>query len=203
MAVITISRQFGAGGLPLGKMIAEKLNYRFLDDFLIDEIAKEAKVPRKEVISMEKRLGIKASKVASILFSSSYIDRKFAENKAQIDEDAYFKIVRNMITKLAAEDNVVLIGRGSQYILAEKENAYHFLLVATKKDQIKIVRRIVKMTRADAEKIIKQGQRKRDHLYKKLRKTDFDEPNPYHMVLNMSRLSFERARDQVCSVIEG
>ena len=31
MAVITISRQFGAGGITLGKMVAEKLGYAFAD----------------------------------------------------------------------------------------------------------------------------------------------------------------------------
>jgi shikimate kinase len=31
MAVITISRQYGAGGKTLGKMIAEDLDYEFAD----------------------------------------------------------------------------------------------------------------------------------------------------------------------------
>jgi len=31
MAVITISRQFGAGGITLGKMVAEKFGYTFAD----------------------------------------------------------------------------------------------------------------------------------------------------------------------------
>jgi len=38
MAVITISRQFGAGGRTLGRMIGKKLNYRFLDDLILQEI---------------------------------------------------------------------------------------------------------------------------------------------------------------------
>ena len=41
MAVITISRQFGAGGKTLGKMIANELDYTFGDSDIIQQIAKE------------------------------------------------------------------------------------------------------------------------------------------------------------------
>ena len=43
MAVITISRQFGAGGRTLGAKVAQKLNYLFEDDAIIQEIAKKAR----------------------------------------------------------------------------------------------------------------------------------------------------------------
>ena len=52
MAVITISRQFGAGGRTLGRMIGKKLNYRVWDDLILQEIANQAKVSKKMVISM-------------------------------------------------------------------------------------------------------------------------------------------------------
>ena len=44
MAVITISRQFGTGGLTLGKDVAEKLGYAFVSDEVISMIAKKARV---------------------------------------------------------------------------------------------------------------------------------------------------------------
>ncbi|MCP3874756.1 MAG: cytidylate kinase-like family protein, partial [Desulfobacteraceae bacterium] len=44
MAVITISRQFGAGGLTLGKKIAEILGYSFIDEEILQVVAKKARV---------------------------------------------------------------------------------------------------------------------------------------------------------------
>ncbi len=44
MAVITISRQFGAGGKTLGKMVADKLGYTFADDDIIQMVAEAANV---------------------------------------------------------------------------------------------------------------------------------------------------------------
>lgn len=45
MAVITISRQFGAGGRTLGEVIAKELDYQFLDDLIIQELAEKANPP--------------------------------------------------------------------------------------------------------------------------------------------------------------
>ena len=44
MAVVTISRQYGAGGKTLGKMIANAMDYTFADSDIIQQIAKEANV---------------------------------------------------------------------------------------------------------------------------------------------------------------
>ena len=54
MAVFTISRQFGAGGITLGKMIADRLKYTFADSEIVDKIAKAANVSPNFVKTVEK-----------------------------------------------------------------------------------------------------------------------------------------------------
>ena len=39
--VITISREYGSGGKAIGKMVAERLGYRFYDAEIIEEIARD------------------------------------------------------------------------------------------------------------------------------------------------------------------
>ena len=48
MGVITISRQYGTEGLPIGQKVAEELGYSCIDRELIEEVAKEAHVPVAE-----------------------------------------------------------------------------------------------------------------------------------------------------------
>jgi cytidylate kinase len=62
MAVITISRQFGAGGITLGKMIAESMGYTFADSDILQRVAKEANVSTHWVESFEKEAGSKLSR---------------------------------------------------------------------------------------------------------------------------------------------
>jgi len=201
MAVITISRQFGAGGRTLGRMIGKKLNYRFLDDLILQEIANQAKVSKKMVISMERTAGSMLSKMISGLLSSDYIDRMMGEGKGYMDEEVYVQVLYDVMKKLASEDNVILTGRGGQYILEEFEDAYHILLVANKEDRVKFMQKHYELSDAKAKTAVASGEKRRVNLYKKFGKKDYNEPIHYHLVLNMSRISFENAVKIVCNLV--
>ena len=201
MAVITISRQFGAGGKSLGEMIARELDYRFLDDLVIQEIAKKAKVSTDDIKDMEKTGGSFLSKMISGIISRGYMERIVGEGKGYIDEEIYVELIRDVLIKFAREGNVVLLGRGGQYILQNFENAFHILLVADMENRIKFIRQFYKMTDAQAEKAVNHGVERRRNLYKKLGHTDYNSPNLYHIVLNMSRLSLDNALETVVALI--
>ncbi|MFC1868806.1 AAA family ATPase [Thermodesulfobacteriota bacterium] len=202
MAVITISRQFGAGGRTLGKMIADELEYKFLDDIIIREIAKEAKVTTDTVKSMERIAGGKLSKLFSGLLNRDYIDRIIGTDRGYIDEQIYINALNKVTIDLAKQDDIVLMGRGGQYILADFENAYHFLLVSDMEHRIEFMQRYYKLTPAKAEKAVNMGEKKRTILYKKMHKEDYNSPNHYHLTLNMSKLSLENALKSVCALIK-
>ena len=73
MAIITISRQFGSGGRTLGRMIAKRLDYLYLDETIIEKIAEKARVSKASVKSMERTAGGKLSKFFSIMLNQDYI----------------------------------------------------------------------------------------------------------------------------------
>jgi cytidylate kinase len=202
MSVITISRQFGAGGKTLGEMIAKELNYRFLDDLIIQELAEKAKVSVNFVKSMEKTAGSKLSKLISAMFSRNYIERIIGADKGYIDEKKYVELLHEVIMIFAKQDNVVLLGRGGQYILQDFIEAYHILLVADLQDRIKFMQRFYDMSEAKAKKAVKQGETRRSNLYKKFGREDYNQPHLYHLGLNMSRLTLEQALKEVIVLVQ-
>jgi len=191
MAVITISRQFGAGGRTLGRMIAKSLGYRLLDDHIIQVIAKEAKVSKNMVISMERTAGSMLSKMISGLLSRNYMDRMMGEGRGYMNEEVYVEVLYEVMMKLASEDNVVLIGRGGQYILEDLENSYHLLLVASKEDRIKFMQRHYDLSDKKAEVAVLDGEKRRSNLYRKFGKKDYNDAIHYHLVMNTSKISLE------------
>ena len=202
MAVITISRQFGAGGRTLGKMIAEEFDYNYLDDVIIQEIAKEAKVTVDTVKSMERIAGGNLSKLFSGLINPQYIARIIGGDKGYMDEEIYLDVLTKVVKELAEQDNVVLMGRGGQYILSDFENVYHLLLVSDMEHMIEFIQQYYDLTSEKAVNAIKIGEKKRTALYKKMQKGDYNSPNHYHLTLNMSRLSLEKALKLVCKLVE-
>jgi len=201
MAVITISRQFGAGGKTLGRMIAELLNYTFADSSIIQRLAKEANVSTDWVIAQEKEAGSMFSRLINSMVSRSLIDRVIKDEKGYLDEQIYLDYLVLIIAQIADEGDVVILGRGSQYILKDHPDAFHILLIDNLENRVKFMIDNYEMTEKKARQVVTFEDRRRTHLYRKLGKTDYDSPSLYHMVLNMERFSLDGALEQVVNLV--
>ena len=201
MAVITISRQFGAGGITLGKMIAESMGYTFADSDIIQRVAKEANVSTDWIESFEKEAGSKLSRFISSMVSKRWLDRVLSDERGYLDEQIYLDYLVLIIAQFADEGDVVILGRGSQYILNDHPDAVHILLVDEFKNRVKFMVERYDMSPKKAERLVGNEDRRRVNLYKRLGKSDYENPQLYHLVLNMGRLDLETARDMVCQLV--
>ena len=202
MAVITISRQFGAGGQTLGKMIADTLGYTFADSEIIEKIAREANVSEAWVEAFEKEAGSRLSRVISSMVSQRWIDRILKDERGYLDEKIYLDYLVLIIAQMADEGDVVILGRGSQYILDDHPEAYHILLIDEVPNRIKFLMEHYDLSEKRAAKVVEAEDRRRSALYGRLGKTDYNDPYLYHLVLNMGRFSLEEARELVCHLVQ-
>ncbi len=197
MAVVTISRQYGAGGKTLGKLLADRLKYTFADSTIIQRIAKEANVSSDWVASFEKEAGSKVSRMVSKMVSQRLVDRVLKNERGYLDEQIYLDYLVLIIAQVADEGNVVIMGRGSQYILDDHPDAYHILLINNAENRIKFLIKNYKLSDRQAAQMVNSEDRRRANLYRKLGKQDYDSPILYHLVLNMAMLDMSSAVDLV------
>ena len=200
MAVITISRQFGAGGITLGKMIADEMEYTFADSDIIQRVAKEANVSTDWIESFEKEAGSKLSRFISSMVSKRWLDRVLSDERGYLDEKIYLDYLVLIVAQFADEGDVVILGRGSQYILNDHPDAIHILLVDEFDSRVRFMMDRYEMPRKKAERTVTNEDRRRVALYKRLGKSDYENPQLYDLVLNMGRLDLEAARDMVCDL---
>ncbi len=203
MAVITISRQFGAGGKTLGKLVAKKMGYSLADEDIIQKVADKVNVSKDCVKFIEQEAGGTLLKFMSGLVAKNYIERILGVDKGHIDEEVYVDALREIITHAAREDNVVIVGRAGQYILQDHPKAFHVLLVAEKEDRIKFMEKHYSLSRTEAENVVDVYGKRRTNLYRMFGKQDYDQPSLYHIVLNMSKLNMDmdRAAELVTGMI--
>lgn len=200
MSVVTISRQFGAGGRTLGDMVAKRLNYSFVDNEIIQMVAKKAKVSTHWVESIEKEAGGKLLKFMTGLVSKSLVERILDEKRGYIDEEIFVDLLNKIISQIADEGDAVILGRGGQYILRDREEAFHVLLIAHMNDRIRFMEEHYDLSTAQATQAVNREDKRRSNLYRKFGKEDYDHPDLYHLVLNMSKLTLEKARDIICDL---
>lgn len=201
MSVITISRQFGAGGKTLGRMISEKLGYNLVDNELIQMVAAQAKVSSNWVESVEKEAGGKFLNFISGLVPKSLVDGVLDEKRGYIDEEIYVDLLHDIINRLANEGNVIIIGRGGQYILQDREDTFHLLLIGDKADRVKFMETHYDLSQKQATQVVEMDDKRRSNLYRKFGKKDYEKPDHYHLVINMSRVSLLSACRMVCEML--
>ena len=199
MAVITISRQYGAGGKTLGEMVAAELGYEFADSEIVAKVAEMANVSTHWVETVENEAGGKLSRFVSRMVSRPLVDKILKGERGYIDETIYLDYLVLIIAQIADEGDVVILGRGSQYILDDHPDAFHILMIDEFENRVRFMQEHYDLTESRATRVVRGEDKRRKVLYQKLGKTDYDDPYLYHLVLNMSKVSLEEAKQIVCN----
>ena len=204
MAVIAISRQFGAGGRELGKQIAHKLEYYYADEDILEKAAVEVHVSPEWEKIVEMESGGKLQRYISKLnpFGQSLMERPLTDKQRYIDGFKYVELMHSIITRIAEEGNAVIVGRGGQYILQDFEDAYHLLLIANEKDRVKFIVDKYNFSHKRAVQVVKTMEKRRVNLYSFFGRKDYDDLSLYNLTLNMSKLSMDQAKGLVHELIK-
>ncbi len=165
MAVVTISRQFGAGGKTLGKMIADKLDYSFADNEIIQRVATEANVSAEWVTAFEKEAGTWVNKIVSGMVSQKMLNRVLKDERGYLDEKIYLDYLVLIIAQMADEGDVVILGRGSQYILDDHPDATHVLLVNDFDNRVQFIKEHYNVTEKKARQWVSSEDQRRVKFY--------------------------------------
>ena len=200
MAIITISRQFGTGGITLGEIIAEKLSYKLYDRRILQLIAKETKVSTRWVEYFDQQIGSKFQRVVSSFSEKGKIESISSASNGLINEKIYLNNLHKIIKAIAVKGNAVIVGRGSQYILKDCEKIAHILLIANESDRIKYLTAKYEISYEQASKTVKDEDLRRLNLYRIFNKNDYDKPFNYHLVINMTKVTKQIACDVVCDL---
>jgi cytidylate kinase len=115
MNVITVTRDYGAGGYEVARGVAEKLGWELLDRELLHQAAAVEHLPDAEL----ERLDEKAISMAD----------RF---RLHPPHERYIHGLTEVARQAAARGNVVLVGRGTGQLLRATPNVFHLRLVADK-----------------------------------------------------------------------
>lgn len=176
--IITISREFGAGGSEIGERLAKELGYAYYDKELILKAAVASNVDIKNIIKWDEKVPVDFGNTESLFdFYNTPLSERLFEAQKQV------------IKEYGEKGNCVIIGRNGNEILKEFDSCLHVFIHADTNWRLKRLRK--KMPEVSEAKISEQI-RSIDKMRKKYctyyTNTEFGNPQYYDVCLNISRL---------------
>lgn len=151
--IITIGREFGSMGRPIGLKLAEALGIDYYDRDIVEETAKKMNLP-VSTVSDQEELG---NRYISMIFPLGVETEK---RKNEI-----FQNQRRIITTLAAKDSCIIVGRCSDYILQNEPNILNIYIRAPYEKRIENCIKYFDMTEAKAKKMIGDVDKARERYH--------------------------------------
>ncbi len=210
MPVITIGRTYGAGGEPVGGLVAERLGAELVDAKIFEEVARQLELPHDEVEKHEEVPGSFLNRVLHALGTASI---EFAAppeatawtppyNDLALDtRRAVLQITQQVIREAARTGNAVIIGRGGAYILRDEPGALHVFLRASERDRVAALRDTFGFGEEEARRRIKQVDANRRAYVRQVYNHDWLDASHYHLVLDTGRLGYERAAAVIVAAV--
>jgi len=210
MPVITIGRQFGAGGRTVAELLARRLKLDVLDSQLIDQVAQRLQLPKEEVEAEDEQPGSLLNRLLMALGSASgepmIPPETAAWNPPNVDpvfdtRRAVLEITQHVIQEAARAGNVVIVGRGGAYILRDLEGALHVFLRAAEAIRVKVVMERFKLTEEAARRRLKQSDENWTAYIKQVYGHDRNLASHYDMVLDTGHLGYEATVEAILAAL--
>jgi len=173
MAIVTISRKCGTGAREVARAVAKRLRYEFVGK---ESIYKKIEEHGKEWLDWVARLDDRAPTLLE----------RYDQSHA-----AYLALVEHCIYGNALRNNVVILGRGGNYLLEKIPYSLRVRITASEEDRGRVLCDRFGIDEAAARKIVRQSDHERSIYINRAYHRNWDNPDDYDMVLNSGRMGFD------------
>lgn len=182
--VITIEREYGAGGSVVAEELARHFGWQVLDQELTKRIAAEACVDHKVVEGCDECIDRPLRRLAKVFWRGSYERMLPMSDERVFDADCMVEMATKIITEAGNQGRCVIVGRGAPYILRQRRDAFHVFLYAPR--DFKIQRLSHRMSEKEATDLVDTIDRERAEFIKRYFNKDWPCRALYNMMINTS-----------------
>ena len=198
MSVVTIRGRLGSGAPEVGKQIAEKLQADYVDREIIARVALQLHREEQEVIAKEILPGSFLSRIAEALvhsygFGEGFEGAYLPISEMPLDDARYLQALKSVVRDLARSQRLVILGRGSQFILKDYPEVLHVLSVAPSQLRVNRVMKDLNLDQQAAEREVARFDNNIREFTKRYFRSELEDPEHYDLVINTEHLSFQAA----------
>ena len=208
MPVITIAREFGAGGETVGHLLADRLKLEYLDGKIVDEVARRLKVDKDVVESYDEKTGSLLDRLlrqlGTVDFSTPQDVAAWVPPHGEMAWDprkSVLAVTQEIIRRQATHGDVVIVGRGAAFLLLDRPEVLRVFLHAPFEYRVQALVRAEGRAEDDARKYLKQRDANSAAYIKQVYGHNWQGPDHYDLTIDTSRLGHQRAVEVILAAL--
>lgn len=190
LPIITISREFGARGEALGRLVAETTGFSFWDDELVHAVAEESGANTALLKSLDEHLrsAIEDS-IEGAFLGGNYMGSE------------YLRRLMKLIHTIAAHGSGVVVGRGAHYVVA-RDRALSVRVVCPLPERVRGYAERHGLDERRARQKLEREDQARGAFIRQYFSRDPSNPSDFDLTVNTGSFPLERAVGIVLAAYE-
>ena len=189
--VISIGREYGSGGKYIGEELARRFKVKCYDNELLLKTAKDNDID----LAMLEKVDEKQKSSFWYSFATNYVVVDEKINPISIEDSLFLKQAKT-IEELYNQENCIIIGRCSDFILKDKEGVISVFIYSAD-EEFKINRKMnfEKLTFKEAKKKIQKIDKERANYYNHFTNQVWGDKKNYDLAIDSSKIGIDATID--------
>ena len=187
---LLISREKGAGGSAVAQLAGKRLGWQVFDKEIVDAIAQKAQVRRELIESLDER-------------DRATIQDAIGQwlRPQPIGKSGYLAHLREILLTLGHQGDVVIVGRGAEYILPS-QFGLRVRMVAPVEVRVRRIANREKLSLMAARVEVESSDRERARLVRRQFGQSATDPVNHDLTINTAELTVEAAAEIVLAALQ-
>lgn len=194
MRAVTISREYGSGGGEVARRIAQQLGWRLVDHEIVVRVARTLGMSEAEAEARDEHT---EGFISRLLRSMQNVDPNLTMGAPVIpvsperEQEDYQQALSDVVKAAVNDGHVVIVGRSSQALLAERRDVLHVRVIAPLAARVSYVMQREGLDQREAEERIQLKDRDRMRYLQTTQNLQSEDPHLYDLVVNSAILDLD------------
>ena len=203
--MICVSHATASGGDEIGKQVAERLGYLYVDEAIVTRAAAQGGVEPRDIADEERRKSF-ATRFLSTLAESGgdawTLSTPAPALLGGLRPADIRDLIRETVVQTAGHGNVVIVAHAASLAIEPGPGTLRVLVTASPGTRAKRVAAAEGLDDAQAQKTIKDSDAGRRDYLQRFYGIERESPTNYDLVVNTDHLSFEQGAEIVLRAAE-
>jgi cytidylate kinase len=197
-SVVCVSHATGAGGNEVGRLVAERLGFRYVDEDLVSQAALRGGVDPSEIADEERRKSWLARVLDDLAVGGGEAWAMtglgpYGAVGVATTSDELRAYIREAIEETAGHGKAVIVAHAASHALAGRQETLRVLVTASPATRAGRVAEAEGLDETRAARAIKDADAGRADYLRRFHAVEQELPTQYDLVLNTDQLSPEQA----------